>query len=90
MTDTQMILTNFIHLSFIISHVCIRYSRNPELDPDNPSHEQSISHFLEAIVKEIELKANAMANDDPYFLRIKLLGAVSNFKVSSRSTDPAK
>ena len=39
-------------------------------------------HFLDALVKEIEVKANAMVNDDPYFLRIKLLGAVTNFKVS--------
>lgn len=64
----------------ILSHCFCFYFRNPEIDPDNPSHEQYMVHFLDALVKEIELKANAMV-EDPYFLRIKLQGAVTNFKV---------
>ncbi len=52
------------------------------LDPDNPAHEQYIGSFVAALIAELERKANSMVNEDPYLIRIKLLNAAQNFRVS--------
>ncbi|ODM94108.1 Signal transducer and activator of transcription 5A [Orchesella cincta] len=50
------------------------------LDPDNPNHEQLINTFVMSLISELERKANAMVNEDPYLIRVKLLNAAQNFR----------
>lgn len=52
-----------------------------QIDPDNPSHESYIAQFVQALITELESKANSMVTEDPYLIRIKLVNAAQGFRV---------
>jgi len=54
-----------------------------ELDPENPFHESHITQLISALIQELEVKAASMANEDPYLIRVKLINAAQNFRVTT-------
>ncbi|XP_014484889.1 PREDICTED: signal transducer and activator of transcription 5B isoform X2 [Dinoponera quadriceps] len=52
----------------------------PDIDPDNPQHEQYVTNFVESMIHELETKAATFTSDDFFITRIKLTEAAKSFR----------
>lgn len=53
------------------------------MDPDNPQHDQYVSGLVNALITELEMKANTLTSEDMFLTKLKLIETASNFRVSS-------
>ena len=53
-----------------------------EVDPDNPQHDQYVSGLVNALINELEMKANTLTSEDMFLTKLKLIETASNFRVS--------
>ncbi|KAK6639420.1 hypothetical protein RUM43_007693 [Polyplax serrata] len=53
-----------------------------EVDPDNPQHDQYVSGLVNALITELEMKANTLTSEDMFLTKLKLIETASNFRVS--------